>query len=129
MTHTFRCPIQLHMGQSILAPLQPDLHTRAAVTYSLAPALCVLSNSAYPYLVIPGGVNGYNGCVNGNIFAILCGNPLIPNSVANFPRAINIYPIGLTGAPYTAYSYIPSSPTNAIYGHISMVWNAFDSGE
>ncbi|MEW5306775.1 MAG: hypothetical protein WDW36_009214 [Sanguina aurantia] len=88
---------------------------------------CRADPRAYPYLVIAGGVNGYNGCVNGNIFAILCGNSIIPNSAANFPRAINIYPIGLTGAPYTAYSYIPSSPTNAIYGHISMVWNAFDS--
>lgn len=82
----------------------------------------------YPYLVIKGGVNAWNRCVNGNIFSVLCGNPLIQNSVANYPRAINIYPIG-SGAPYTAYSYIPSSTTNALYGHVSMVWNAFDSGE
>lgn len=67
--------------------------------------------------------------MNNNIFGALCGSPLITNSVGNFPRAINIYPVGMDGAPYTAYSYTPSSNNNPLYGHISMVWYAFDSGE
>lgn len=91
-------------------------------------------HSAYPYLVVPNPVNGspmdgYNACVNNVEFGPQCGNPLIANSAANFPRAINVYVIGVNGAPYTAYSYTPSSVNNALYGHISMVFTAFDSGE
>lgn len=87
---------------------------------------------AYPYLVIAGGQAGYDACVaapSDGYFSDQCGG-MIPNSIANYPRAINVYINGRAGqAQFAGYSSQPLLTNSPINGHISIAMCEFDSGE
>ncbi|MEW5307881.1 MAG: hypothetical protein WDW36_010252 [Sanguina aurantia] len=90
---------------------------------------CRADPVAYPYLVIPGGQAGYDICMQGdNYFSDQCGSPLIPNSIANYPRAINVYVNGRPGqASFAGYSTSPLATNSALNGHIWIAMSVFDS--
>ncbi|MEW5316369.1 MAG: hypothetical protein WDW38_007747 [Sanguina aurantia] len=91
---------------------------------------CRADPVAYPYLVIAGGQAGYDACVaapSDGYFSDQCGG-MIPNSIANYPRAINVYINGRAGqAQFAGYSSQPLLTNSPINGHISIAMCEFDS--
>ncbi|MEW5307882.1 MAG: hypothetical protein WDW36_010253 [Sanguina aurantia] len=91
---------------------------------------CRADPVAYPYLVIAGGQAGYDACVaapSDGYFSDQCGG-MIPNSIANYPRAINVYVNGRAGqAQFAGYSSQPLLTNSPINGHVSIAMCEFDS--